>query len=87
MSIFWFRLIQLYHNFWGCSLWCDCPCFSCSNPNVFFFIRIKFTRVHKNISMTKPEGGSGINNSLTTKVSMIYFTDWTLSKFNELVLT
>ncbi|XP_076609751.1 ATPase family AAA domain-containing protein 5 isoform X1 [Chaetodon auriga] len=32
-------------------------------------IRIKFTRVHKNVSMTKAEGGSGINNSLTTKTS------------------
>ncbi|XP_070703677.1 ATPase family AAA domain-containing protein 5 [Pempheris klunzingeri] len=32
-------------------------------------IRIKFTRVHKNVSMTKAESGSEINTSLATKTS------------------
>ncbi|XP_039978836.1 ATPase family AAA domain-containing protein 5 isoform X2 [Xiphias gladius] len=32
-------------------------------------IRIKFTRVHKNISMSKAERGSGINTSMATKTS------------------
>ena len=53
----------------------------------FFFIRIKLTRVHKNIPMAKDEGGSGKNTSLASKVSMIFFTNWTNSKcngFNEL---
>ncbi|XP_056263581.1 ATPase family AAA domain-containing protein 5 isoform X2 [Pseudoliparis swirei] len=32
-------------------------------------IRIKFTRVHKNVPTTKPESGSGVNTSLATKTS------------------
>ncbi|XP_034395396.1 ATPase family AAA domain-containing protein 5 isoform X2 [Cyclopterus lumpus] len=32
-------------------------------------IRIKFTRVHKNVPTTKPESGSGIKTSLATKTS------------------
>ncbi|XP_054463867.1 ATPase family AAA domain-containing protein 5 isoform X2 [Anoplopoma fimbria] len=32
-------------------------------------IRIKFTRVHKNVSKTKPESGSGISSPLATKTS------------------
>lgn len=50
----------------------------------FFFIRIKLTRVHKNIPMAKGEGGIGKNTSLATKVSVIFFTNWTNSKCNEL---
>lgn len=37
-----------------------------------FFIRIRFTRLHKNDSMTKAEGGSDTKTTLATKVSMIY---------------
>lgn len=54
---------------------------TCVNRDVFFFIRIKFRRVNKNVSVTKADVGSGKNNSLAAKVSMIsHFTSWTKPK-------